>query len=247
MKLCINCLGLGHSAAVRPLKYRFQIFKRSHHSLLHFDTTPTKIDTSFTTSVPTENRITSTTSLIVRGQSQKIVLLSSVRVNVLAVNVKRHSLRALLDSGSQVSFITDKAIHTLMLPRHHPSVNINTYASTSSSRVRGKSTIIISPHSQLTQTFSFNIIIVPIITRLLLSIQVVADQWAQLKNLNLVNTLYNIPRSIDVLLGADILPLILRSGQRASNLGEPMDMETVFGWVLMDKVSIDTSFTFLCL
>lgn len=214
-RLCINCLGSGHSAATCPSKYRCQTCNRSHHSLLHFGTPPSKSENSASTSLmSSESPSPSTTSLIVRGHSQNIVLLSTVRVNVLSATEKRHTLRALLDSGAQASFITDKAIQTLMLPRQHSSVNINTFASTSSSRVRGKSTISLSPHNQLTPTFSLDVLIVPTITGPSPSVQITTGHWSHIQNLNLADPLYNIPGSIDLLLGADIVPSILQSGQR---------------------------------
>lgn len=133
-----------------------------------------------------------------------------------------------------------------MLPRHHCSVNINTFVSTSSSRDRGKS-IILCPHTQLTPTFSLDVLIVPIITGPSPTVPITAGQWAYIKNFNLADPSYNIPGLIDILFGADILPLLLRSGQRTGNLGESMAMDTVFGWVLMGEVNIDTCVTSLCL
>lgn len=41
---------------------------------------------------------------------------------VVAVDGRRHSLRALLDSGSQASFITDRAATNLLLHRFHSPV-----------------------------------------------------------------------------------------------------------------------------
>jgi len=52
-RLCINCLGFGHSSMSCTSKYKCQSCKRSHHSLLHFDAT-----TAATTSSESVSRIT---------------------------------------------------------------------------------------------------------------------------------------------------------------------------------------------
>lgn len=60
---------------------------------------------------------------------------------------------------------------------------------------------------------------------------------------------YKTPGPIDVLLGADLLPLILLDGTRKGQVGEPFAMNTVFGWVLMGPTEFydRSSITTLCL
>lgn len=65
----------------------------SFTSLLYFETPLTKIKTSATTSLEsTKLPFALTTSLIVRGHAQNKVLLSTVRVNVLAATEQCHVL-----------------------------------------------------------------------------------------------------------------------------------------------------------
>ncbi|XP_008183411.1 uncharacterized protein LOC103309544 [Acyrthosiphon pisum] len=94
-RLCINCLGSGHSSMSCNSKYKCQTCKKSYHSLLHFTSTASLSTTlspgsSNTLSTKTPDRLSSvgshvaTTSCLVRGQPQKIVLLSTAIVEVYA-------------------------------------------------------------------------------------------------------------------------------------------------------------------
>lgn len=47
---------------------------------------------------------------------------------------------------------------------------------------------------------------------------------------------FNIPHSVDLLLGADIFPLILKDEQLTGNASEPCAINTIFGWVITGKI-----------
>lgn len=49
---------------------------------------------------------------------------------------------------------------------------------------------------------------------------------------------YHTPGEIDILLGADILPSLLLKGTVEGQKGEPMAIETVFGWILIGPVNL---------
>lgn len=236
-RLCINCLGLGHSSATCPSKYKCTTCHRSHHSLLHFNNKSSPPVTSIVQTVVENESSTSATSLIVRGQPQKIVLLSTIRLDILAIDGHRHTFRALFDSGAQASFITEKAVCQLMLNRRHSTVNINTFASSASLPVRGQTTISMTPCGQQSPSFSLDTYIVPQITGPTPQSPVVPGKWAHLENLSLADPLYHRPQPVDVLLGADILPYIFLDGRITGNIGEPTAFNTVFGWILMGSIN----------
>lgn len=238
--LCINCLGTGHSFALCPSKYKCQSCHKSHHSMLHFESNainsiaPPTIDHQVTQA----NTISNVTSLIVQGQPQRVVLLSTVQIDISDIHGRKHSFRALLDSGSQASFITETAANILMLHKRYSPVNITTFANSASTRVREITTVKITPSGKSTPFFSVDTLIVPQITGLTPQTHVTPQNWENIKNLPLADPSYFIPRPVDLLLGADILPSILLNGQRAGNNNEPRAMETVFGWVLMGPTNV---------
>eukprot|EP00102_Acyrthosiphon_pisum_P010971 XP_008179494.1 PREDICTED: uncharacterized protein LOC103308220 [Acyrthosiphon pisum] len=243
-RLCINCLGTGHSSARCPSTYKCQSCKKSHHSLLHFNPTANKpntfgsvssntLSTKTAAPVPGAELHVTTTSCLVRGQPQRIVLLSTAVVDVYAADGRRHALRALLDSGSQASFITERAACALMLRQFRSSVSVTTFASSDSTVVRGKCSIKMSPSGQQAPSFSLDVSIVPHITGPTPQIPVTFGHWDHINSLSLADPSYNTPGPIDLLIGADLLPSVFLDGTRKGQVGEPLAMNSVFGWVLM--------------
>lgn len=136
-----------------------------------------------------------------------------------------------------------------MLRRSHSSIIISTFNSNTSTPVRGKSTIVITPSGCSTPSVHVEALIVPTITECTPQQQIVPGKWAHVVNLPLADPTYHIPGEIDILLGADILPSVLLERKISGECGEPMAIETVFGWILMGPVSShgETSPITLCL
>nr|CAI5825842.1 unnamed protein product [Callosobruchus analis] len=111
LRLCLNCLRGGHISKFcrRPICKRCN---SKHHSLLHID----KIDSSKqeVNNEPTENTAHGEVATVHSACSEvSDVLLSTAHIGVIGRNGKRYTLRALLDSGAQSSFITESACNLL--------------------------------------------------------------------------------------------------------------------------------------
>ncbi|XP_025407206.1 uncharacterized protein LOC112681160, partial [Sipha flava] len=240
-KLCTNCLGAGHTSAACPSKYKCQVCNRSHHSLLHFNSTSGSHSQQQMPSNVIPADASNAVSMIVKGVPKRAILLSTAMLDVIAADGHRHSLRALLDSGSQASFITEKAASLLMLRRFHSTVNVTTFASTTTTLVKGKATISILPCNKLSPSVSVDTLIVPKITGLTPQVPITHGTWTHVKNLPLADPSYHLPGDIDLLLGADMFPSLVLTGQLKGKDGEPMAMETIFGWVLVGPIQSSSS------
>ena len=64
-------------------------------------------------------------------------------------------------------------------------------------------------------------------------------KWGHLKGLRLADPDFNIPGSVDLLLGADIFMTLMRNGRRIGPPGTPSAIQTAFGWVLAGNVNIE--------
>lgn len=131
---------------------------------------------------------------------------STVLLDIYAADGRRHTLRALLDCGSQASFITEKSSCALMLRRYHLPINVTTFANISPIAIGGKCSIKIVPSGRQTPTLCFDVFVVPQITGPTPQTPVKSRDWGHINNLSLAGPSYHAPGSIDLLLGADILP-----------------------------------------
>lgn len=61
--------------------------------------------------------------------------------------------------------------------------------------------------------------------------------WSHVKNLDLADPTFHTPRTIDILLGADIAPTILTGSRIAGQTLQPTAFGTIFGRVLMGPTS----------
>lgn len=121
LKLCLNCLKKGHYIADCKSS-RCKICGKRHHTLLHVDTS--KISNEKTVS-PKENESSTTLTALFSGATRE-VLLSTAIIDILDAKGNAHKVRALLDSGSQSSFITSRICKKLNLQRKHSNVTITT-------------------------------------------------------------------------------------------------------------------------
>ena len=64
-------------------------------------------------------------------------------------------------------------------------------------------------------------------------------RWKHLEGLRLADPEFNIPGSIDLLLGADLFGIVMRHGQQVGPRGTPSAFRTAFGWVLAGAVNTE--------
>lgn len=155
----------------------------------------------------------------------------------MAIDGRRYTLRALLDSGAQTSFLTDQATCILMLNRLHSTVNITTFSTNASLPVCGQVTISMMPFGQQSPSFFLDKYIVLHITEPTPKILIVPGKWAHVQNLSLAEPFYYRPQPVDLLLGTDISPLLFLNGRISGQPGEPTAFATVFGWILMRPIN----------
>ena len=64
----------------------------------------------------------------------------------------------------------------------------------------------------------------------------IALKWDHLSDLELADPEFRTPARIDLLLGAEVFPSILRNGRRTGPRGTPSAINTCLGWVLFRKM-----------
>ena len=148
-------------------------------------------------------------------------------------------VRALLDSASSASFISDQLSQSLYLPRaHHGSlVLVDCHTSHQSTQ---SPTFWICPVQSPHEKVNVTAVVVPKVTCDLPRYHIPFDSsWSHLSNLELADPEFGTPGPIDLLLGVDVFVEVLLHYQRVVPCNTPAAIETKFGWIiagiLMDK------------
>ena len=242
-ELCLNCLRPGHFSKQCPSLNRCRKCQKPHHTLIHDDgkeTLPSQSDKTLTSSTSsTEPMVLSHTAAGVTSNT----LLMTCQVLVKAPDNSSVKARALLDSASSTSFVSERLAQSLCLPRFHHNIRISGIAGLShQSPLQSVATFNVSPVHTTAKSLSVSAIVVPRVTCDLPVQPVHFDsQWTHLKDLKLADPDFGRPGKIDILLGIDVYTDVLLNGRRSGPPGSPTAFETMFGWVLAGRINSHTS------
>ena len=115
--LCLNCLQPGHFVRQCKSLHRCKVCQKPHHTLLHVDTKETNAPSSDSTVKPVSSNAAA-------GLASS-ALLMTCRVLVDAPDGSSVEARAILDSASSASFVSERLSQTLCLPRSHKNTKIS--------------------------------------------------------------------------------------------------------------------------
>lgn len=251
-KFCTNCLVQGHAVSQCRNKLNCTICKRRHHTLLHLpqnlsseNGAGSSFATSNLTSVSTrptqESTYDSTNVLVNLNPIDNTVLLATALINVFNSSGQTIALRALIDPGSQVSFITTKAVQRLQLKTISTNARIfgigQTYSGTSTKNV----SLILQATMNPSVRIKSNFLTIPHITGTLPKLSDGKMDWSHIRNLQLADPFYNRSGPIDLLLSAEIYGNILLPGLQRGKPNEPIAQNTSMGWILMGGSSASSS------
>ncbi|XP_036146042.1 uncharacterized protein LOC118646697 [Monomorium pharaonis] len=229
-KICLNCLKAANHSSSQCPSGNCRICSRKHNTLLHLqdenstgnkpkqedhatEPTATAVVTHSSSVAPTNNVLLSTAVLLAdgRGKSQR-------------------PCRALLDSGSQVNFVTKDLVASLGLT---PRLANTAISGINGTTTQASQTVQITLHSRL-NSFSMDIdcIVTDQITDYLPTFTLERSAFDIPRNLPLADPKFNVSSKIDVLIGAETFWKILCIGQIKAS---PILQKTRLGWVLAGK------------
>ena len=182
-----------------------------------------------TVQLPNTESVTSASNAATTRISSNILLMTC-RVLVIAPDGSTVNARALLDSGSTVSFISERLAQALRLPRSAASYNLWCSRSCSRELCAINWHFIISPTNSIHKEISVTAVIVPCVTsNLPLKSMQLDAKWKHLSDIQLADPDFGSPSKIDLLLGVDIFITVLLNSRRFGPPGSPTALETDFG------------------
>ncbi|XP_018396273.1 PREDICTED: uncharacterized protein LOC108774620 [Cyphomyrmex costatus] len=225
-KLCVNCLRSPMHSLDKCTSRGCKICKIKHNTLLHTSTSSAKdhSGTSGTGESSIQNSTTAVTTHSSNIQGKDHIMLSTAVVNVIASDGTSHSCRALLDSGSQASFISRQLAATLGLPLRPLNVTISGVNSTSSNATMA--------------TKDEDCIVTERITEKLPLTTSRRGDYNIPRNLKLADPHFNVSSKVDILIGAEIFWELLCIGQIEATHSHPTLQKTRLGWILAGRRSI---------
>jgi hypothetical protein len=242
-KLCFNCFMPNHAVMKCNHPTNCRKCGRRHHTLLHinrenYEATKEIRDVSQPETKPQETSIVSTFS---RNFSPCDVLLATAEVKATAVNGVTYVIRALVDQGSQASFVSENTVQILGLKRK-PVDGWVSGVGDGQTRVKHVVSLYIQSRHHPNITISINAYVLKSLTSMLPSKVVHAPNWYELQNLPLADPNFTTPGKIDVLLGAEVFSDIILSGVMKNPSRNLIAQNTVLGWIVSGKLSRNTTY-----
>lgn len=259
-RLCRNCLSCNHGFdSCMSLKTCLLCNKR-HHTLLHNPNFQSGLQRSnnfqgqnrpstsqnvntFIPSTPTapplsnENQIhqetssnsITTCSSVMRHSSE--TLLATALVNLYSSSGEKHTARALLDSGSQTSFISEQLLQKLNCRWYKRNFQINTIAQqvTHSHKMTDLNFYSIFEEKR---KFSVSCIVLEHITSNLPRFKLDVSLLKLPDNIQLADPHFYESQPVDMLLGMDIYSELMCGGFKRLGVNLPVLVETHLGWTI---------------
>ena len=218
-QLCSNCLHKGHTTEACKSKYRCTTCHQKHHTSIHQQSTIVNHATLLRRQVP--DALMTTAQLLLIGPN--------------GIEVKA---RALIDSGSGISLVTQRIAHLLQLVLEPAELHLMVVQGESSTPLKHLTQLAVAPLDDRTASMPCEPAVADIVTANIPSQPApsVLD-LPHMRGLHLADDTYNLPGHIDILLGAEMAPSIFtRRPPQKGKTTEPMAHATVFGWAIIGPV-----------
>ncbi|XP_050305592.1 uncharacterized protein LOC126742831 [Anthonomus grandis grandis] len=262
LKMCLNCLSSIHSVKECKSPHVCHKCRQKHHTLLHFErnyfsgssssTTPPALSSTSSihndqpSSSQADSRSTNSSHLVassLNNYNSSNVLLSTALIDMLdgSGTFQKIRIRILLDSGSQLHFISQNCVKRLGLTSYKTPCSVQGIGEAHVQNCARSVFTKIRPCNKFTPNFDLEAAVLPKICGLLPSHPISTTNWPHLRSASLADPFYDTPRSIDLLIGAPLFPYILLEGRLTGDYNEPVGFNTVFGFILMGKTVSNSS------
>ncbi|XP_046801098.1 uncharacterized protein LOC111682254 isoform X1 [Lucilia cuprina] len=260
-KICTNCLSPNHLKAKCPSKNTCFICKSNHHTSLHLakpnnseiqpissnppryvsDSRNQGTSTNVKQIAISQNDSPSTSEQAQNSRTQvqanisvnsEFILLRTALVHILHMG-ELFKVRALIDSGSQRTFLSEKVRNRLLLPTRKSHVDVIGIGGQVQTATKECDLVLFAQKSNI--KVSISAIILPKVTNHIPSVSFEFPKF-KTENLDLADPTFNQSSQIDLILGNDSERFINIDGIKKNICGHVSAYNTIFGWVLSGPI-----------
>lgn len=233
-RLCFNCLNHEFNERCKSIS-RCRICRSPHHTLLHDEQRKPFKQTRAAAHATTASEKEPVVIANHAGKQEETVLLATALVQVRSSDGALHYLRALIDPGSQASFITEDAAQILSKPREKIRAEITGLGNGEPKVCKYKIHIELLPRFPSHFKLHLDVLILSKLTQTLPSINFDKQNTDNLQNHMIADPTFNKPGPVDVILGAEVYGKIISEGMFKSKNGL-LGQNTELGWILSGKI-----------
>ncbi|XP_075150700.1 uncharacterized protein LOC142224800 [Haematobia irritans] len=175
------------------------------------------------------------------SSNNDMILLRTALVHI-EHNGELFTIRALIDPGSQRTFISKRIQTRLQLPTTKSNFEISGIGGQRQTSDKQCQLSIVSKKHEI--RFSVSAIVLPQVTKRLPAVSFEIPNNSELENLELADPYFNKSSQIDLVLGNDSERFINIEGIKKNICGETSAYNTIFGWVLSGPMRTETIHSF---
>lgn len=246
---CFNCLSYKHSARDGTSKYSCRRCQRKHHSMLHLESESGVCDgsadpCSSSTTIPRKPSMSSplndhesssavnSLSASAKRRSFSQVLLATAWVTIISPSGRSVTVRALLDQGSEVTFVAENIAQTLHLKRIKMPVSVSAVGGLHAGVCNHAVKFSIASRKNGDRSLDATAYILKKLTSYAPKHLVTLASYSHLHGLPFADPDPTNAAPINLILGADLYNDIILEGLRKGDIGQPIAQKTIFGWVV---------------
>ncbi|XP_076301934.1 uncharacterized protein LOC143220082 [Lasioglossum baleicum] len=212
-KLCVSCFSGKHLLAECPSLFRCIVCDGHHHTALH-------------EAFPKNETIAKpNTSSVNTFRSNRVVLLATAHVQLKSPSGRTIYARALLDPGSEMSFVTDDIVQALRLPRRNVEVHLTGYQEINVGTVPHEVSVLLASSRDSNFQLSLNALVTRKITAPTPAVEINDEKWTHLQGLPLTDEDFRSPNRVELLLGADACGHLLLENRIGPMGTPPIDLQ----------------------
>jgi len=202
--ICINCLRSSSHQAKTCHSGPCRKCQKRHNTMLHLSATnePNQASNSSANSTQVNNSQLPVSTKCIASHLSSSILLSTAVIYIYDSNNQAYPCRALLDSGSQINFITKELADKLQLEERSLAVSVSGVMEGVIHSRRAVTVCIKSRFNNFRE--KIECVVLPTITQRLPQRVIPIQNVAIPKNIKLADPNFNIPATIDMLIGAEV-------------------------------------------